>query len=158
MDKYYPVQGSNKFMTVSFPCTRAIAVDYGAQSTSNASVALTTFAKGTCILGFAVRFTETLVSTSAATVQFGFTATQLLTSALGSGAAVAGSIMGPIGGSHASSVHAFAEPCVLTADDTFDLILATDKPSAGKADIFIHYIPIPTEDISTAVFKSIVTT
>jgi hypothetical protein len=46
----------------------------------------------------------------------------------------------------------------LTADDTFDIILAVDPPSAGKADCFITYVPIPTGDINTADFKSVICT
>jgi len=157
-DKYYPVQGSNKFETVSFPMTKALAVDFGAQSTSNATVALCNFVKGSIILGFAVRITEVLTSTSAATIQFGFTGVGgMLSTAHGSGTAAVGTIITGNSNSALSS-KTYQLPYVLTADDTFDLILATDAPSAGKADVFITYIPIPNEALSTSDFLSIVTT
>lgn len=158
LDKYYPVQGSNKFQTVSFPITKAFAVDFGAQSTANATVALATFPKGSIILGFAVRVTETLASTAAATVQFGFTGVGgMLSTAHGSGAATAGTIITGNSNSALSS-KTYQLAYALTADDTFDIILATDAPSAGKADCFVTYIPLPMDSIDTANFLSIVTT
>jgi hypothetical protein len=160
VDKYFPVQGSNKFQTVSFPITKAFAVDVGAQSTSNATVALATFPKGSVILGFAARVTEALVSTAAATIQLGFTGVgYMLTSVHASGAFTVGTILAP-GGAGASAVSSkqYCIPYVLTADDTFDVILATDAPSAGKADIFVTYVPIPQGNLSTSDFLSIVTT
>jgi hypothetical protein len=156
VDKYHPVQGTNKFQTVSFPITKAVAVDFGAQTTANATVNLCTIPKGSVVLGFAVRITETLASTNAATVQFGFTGKPMLSTALGSGVAVAGYIAHPLG--FTSNTAAACPPYVLTADDTFDIILAVDPPSAGKADCFITYVPIPTGDINTADFKSVICT
>jgi len=158
VDKYYPVQGTNKFQTVSFPITKAVSVDFGAQTTANATVALMTIPKGSIVLGFAVRMTELLVSTNAATIQFGFTGVGgMLSTAHGSGAAVVGEIITGNANSALSS-KTYQLAYVLTADDTFDLILAADKPSAGKADCFITYIPVPDGDIDTANFVSFVTT
>lgn len=157
-DKFYPVQGSNKFETVSFPITKALHVDYGAQTTANATVALHTFPKGSVVLGFVVRVTETLASTAAATVQFGFTGKPMLTSAIGSGVAIAGAVLCPIGYSSRISSANSVEAYCLNADDTFDLILAVDPPSAGQADVFVTYVPLPAEGLSTSDFKSITTT
>lgn len=158
IDKFYPVQGTNKFQTVSFPITKAFAVDFGAQTTGNATVALATFPKGAVVLGFAVRITELLVSTAAATIQFGFTGVGgMLSTAHGSGAAAVGTIVTGNSNSALSS-KTYQLPYVLTADDTFDLILAVDNPSAGKADCFVTYIPLPTGNVSTADFLSIITT
>lgn len=158
LDKYFPVQGSNKFQTVSFPITKAFAVDFGAQSTANATVQLATFPKGSIILGFAVRVTETLASTSAATVQFGFTGVGgMLSTAHGSAACTAGTIITGNANSALSS-KTYQLAYALTADDTFDIILAIDPPSAGKADCFVTYIPLPSEAIDTANFLSIVCT
>jgi len=157
VDKYFPVQGVNKFQTVSFPIMKAIAVDFGAQTTANATVALCTVPKGSIVLGFSVKITETLASTAAATIQFGFTGQPMLSSALGSGVAVAGYIAAPLGFTSNTALGNCA-PYVCQADETFDLILAVDKPSAGKADVFLAYMPIPTGDIDTANFLSIVCT
>ena len=165
VDKYHPVQGVNKFQTVSFPITKAVAVDFGAQTTANATVELCTIPKGSIVLGISVRITETLASTNAATIQFGFTGTPMLTAALTSAStdAAAGQVHGAIyamGSSLASSGTAWVSytPMQLRADDTFDCILATDPPSAGKADCYITYIPVPSGDIDTANFLSIVCT
>ena len=125
--KYYPVQGSNKFETVSFPITKAIAVDFGAQAAG--TVALFTVPKGAICLGFSARITEAMESASAATVQIGFTGTDMLSSAHGSGAATLNTIISK------PNTSLFA-PYVLSANDTFDIIVASTACTAGKMDIF----------------------
>lgn len=148
VDKYYPVQGSNKFQTASFPITKAFAVDFGAMTTGVAT--LISVPKGSLVLGFVVKVTEALETASAGTVTFGFTGTPLLSTAHASATATLGTMIVPPD----SSGMAMA----LTADDTFDLTLVTNVASAGKADCYVTYIPMPVGDLSTSDFLSIVTT
>jgi hypothetical protein len=117
VSKYYPVQGSNKFETVSFAMTKAFAVDFGAGTTGTHTMAR--FPKGALILGFSGRITEAMEAAGSATVQFGFVGTQMLSSALGSGVAVLNYIVGP-------SSTAVVVPIRLAADDTFDIVVGTE--------------------------------
>lgn len=155
--KYYPVQGSNKFQTVSFPITKAFAVDFGVVATGTATKTLVSFPKGSQILGFACRITEAMESSNAATIQFGFSSL-MVSSAHGSATATVGTIIAPH--SPTSGTVVSYEPVVLTADDTFDLIVGGNKidtGGAGKADCFVTYVPLPQEALTTAEFLSIVT-
>lgn len=146
--KYYPVQGTNKFQTVSFPITKAFHVDFGAGTTTLGTVTLEAFKKGSIILGFAAKVVEGYESTGSGTFQIGFASTQMLTSALSSSVAVLGAVLRP-------SSSAATTPHVLTADDTFDFVPGTSvTASAGKVDVFVTYIPMPNEDLTTADFKS----
>lgn len=151
VDKYYPVQGTNKFQTVSFPITRAFRVDFGAATTHTAT--MESFPKGSLILGFSGRVVEAMEAAGAATVQFGFVGSQMLSSALASGTMVADYIVRP-------SSTAVKIPHVLAADDTFDIVVATTNLSAGKVDFFVTYIPIPLFGVglSTKEFRQWVTT
>jgi hypothetical protein len=164
VDKFYPVQGSSKFQTVSFPITKAFSIDFGAQTTAaNATAAIYTFPKGSMILGFVARVREALQTGGAGTVQLGFTGTPILSSAHASGGAGLNVIISPMyamGSSQLSSLtnQGSYTPMVLKADDTFDCILGTTGPSAGKVDVFVTYIPSPLEDLSTSDFLSVVTT
>lgn len=148
VDKYYPVQGTNKFQTVSFPMTKAFKVDFGGGSTSAAASVLT-FPKGAMILGFQARITEAYVSTGSGTFQLGFSGTALLTSAITSSVAVVGAVVGP-GESTAGT-----GPLILAADDTFDVIWGTSGTAdSGKADVFVTYVPIPSNALSSDEFPS----
>ena len=40
VDQYFPVQGVNKFRTVSFPITKAFAYDFGAFTSGTATKAI----------------------------------------------------------------------------------------------------------------------
>ena len=145
---HYPVQGSNKFKTVSFPVTEAFRVDFGAQGSSGTATTLRLPA-GTIVLGFVARVVETYVSSGAGTFQLGFTGEDLLTSALASAAAQEGAILTPTSG---------GGPLHLEASDTFDVIIGTSGgASAGKVDVFLTYIPVPAEDLSTSEFRQFVT-
>ncbi len=149
--KHYPVQGSNKFETISFPITKAFAVDFGAQAVG--TVALFTVPKGAICIGISARVTEAMESafdTGVATVQLGFTGTQCLTSAYGSGAATLGLVL-----QHSSTAML---PVALAANDTFDCIIASSDCGAGKAEVYLTYIPVPDgENVSTSDFPSYVT-
>ena len=169
VNKYYPVQGNNAFQTVSMPICRAFAIDYGAMtSTTSYTRAIAQFPKGSQILSFTVRITENLETGTAGTVQFGFSGTPMRTSAAASAAAIADAIFAPMYGhdntaiSSLTAVGTYA-PIVLKADDTFDIIAASTAPGAttggaGKADVFVTYVPVPTGYISTADFLSVVVT
>lgn len=146
--KYYPIQGTNKFQTVSVPITKAFTVDFGAGTTTLGTVTLEAFQKGSIVLGFAAKVQEGYQSTGSGTFQIGFTGTQLITSALSSSVAVLGAVLRP-------SSTAATTPHVLTADDTFDFIPGTSvTASAGKVDVFVTFIPMPNEALTTSDFKS----
>jgi hypothetical protein len=155
VDKYYPVQGSNKYETVSFPMTKAFTVDL-TNTTGATTYELVTFPKGSIILGFAVRMAEALEATAASTIQFGFTGVgSMLSTAHGSGAATAGTII--TGNSNSALSSKTAQMAyVLTAADTFDLIVGTAKISAGgRADCYVVYVPTPQDSLSTSDFLSL---
>ena len=156
VDKYFPVQGSNKFRTVSFPVTDAFAIDFGAGTTG--THAIKTYKKGSIVLGFVARVTEAMESAGSATIQLGFTGKPMLTSAIGSGVATLGAVLYPIGYSSRVSSASSVEAYILAADDSFDLIVGTTSLTAGKVDVFLTYIPIPVDDLTTSDFYSVVTT
>lgn len=146
--KYYPVQGTNKFQTVSFPITKAFHVDFGAGTTTLGTVTLQGFKKGSIILGFAARVVEAYESTGSGTFQLGFASTQMLSSAIASGVAVLNAVLRP-------SSTAATTPLVLTANDTFDFIPGTSvTASAGKVDVYVTYIPMPDNNLTTGDFVS----
>ena len=154
VDKFYPVQGSNKFQTVSFPITKAFRINcVGSTAGTHTCVSLD---KGTIVLGFVARVAEAVESSGSATVQLGFTGVgHMLSTAHGSGAATLGTIITGNGGSALSSKTYQAAYC-LTAADTFDFIVGAAPIStgsgAGKIDVFLTYIPIPVGDLDTSEF------
>ena len=154
VDKYYPVQGSNKYETVSFPMTKAFTVDL-TNTTDATTYELVTFPKGSIILGFAVRMAEALEATAASTIQFGFTGVGgMLSTAHASAAATAGTII--TGNSNSALSSPTSGKYVLTAADTFDLIVGTAKVSVGgRADCYVVYVPIPQDSLSTSDFLSL---
>jgi hypothetical protein len=154
VDKFYPVQGTNKYMTVSFPITKAFRIDFGAQTVG--TIECHTFPKGSMVLGFSARVVEAMESGGAATLQLGFTGKHMLSSALGSGAATLGLILSPMG--FTSNTANACPPYVLTANDTFDSIIASTYCTAGKVDVFVTYIPLPINDLTTTEFKQVVST
>lgn len=144
VDKYYPVQGVNKFRTVSFPITKEFRVDL-ANTTGAATYALFQVPAGAIVHGFAVRMASALETAGSGTVQFGFTGKAgQLTAATASGAATAGTILVPN-----STAAGAPQLYITTAADTFDLIVATAAATGGIADVFLTYTPIPTEDLNT---------
>jgi len=147
--KYYPVQGTNRFQTVSFPITRAFRIDFGAGTTGTRQTEV--FPKGATVYGFAARVVEAVETAGAGTVQLGFSGTDALSSALTSGQLTLDTIVGP-------STTSDVLPIVLGAADTFDVILGTTDATAGKVDVFVTYTPIPIVDLSTSDFRQWVTT
>ena len=149
--KYYPMQGATKYETVSFPITKAFRVDFGA-ATSGSTRPCVIFPKGAIVLGFSCRVTEAYESAGAGTISVGFTGTQMLSSATGSGVAVLGAIIGKSSTSINGGV-------VLTADDAFDVTSdASGAATAGKLDVFVHYIPVPGEPLNSTDFREYVST
>lgn len=153
VSKFYPVQGSNKFETVSFPITKAFAVDMGAGTSKTNK--LFAFPKGSIILGFAAKITEAVdLASATATFQLGFVGTQMLSSKHTTGKAALDVWIGP-------SSTAVKIPLVLstnvTSSYTFQVV-ASDSFTAGKADVYVTYIPHPHGTLSTADFLSYVTT
>jgi hypothetical protein len=155
-DKFYPVQGSNRFQTSSFPITKAFRINC-AGSTVGTHTCFSV-PKGSKILGFSARVAEAVESSGAATVQLGFTGVgSVLSTAHGSGAATLGTII--TGNSNSALSSKTAQMIYIPiADETFDFIVGTAPIStgsgAGKIDVFLTYIPLPTEDLSTAEFLS----
>ena len=153
VDKYYPVQGSNKFQTVAFPVTKAFRINcVGSTAGTHTCVSLP---KGSIVLGFVARVAEALESTGA-TVQLGFTGVgHMLSTAHASGTATLGTIITGNAGSALSSKTYQAAYC-LTAADTFDFIVGsqaiTTGSGAGKIDVFLTYIPVPVGDLDTSEF------
>lgn len=152
-DKFYPVQGSNRFMTCSFPITKGFHVDLKG-STAGTHTAFSV-PKGSVVLGFSARVTEALESTGI-TVQLGFTGVgSMLSTAHASGAATVGTII--TGNSNSALSSKTSQMAYIpTADDTFDIIITGPITTAqsGEFDVFLTYIPIPTEDLSTSEFLS----
>jgi len=150
--KYYPVQGTNKFETVSFPITKAFRINLAGSTVG--SNALFYLPAGTVVLGFYGKMVEALASSSVATFQIGFTGvTGMLTAATGSTTATVNAIITTANSTDSSFVH--RETYILTAQDSFDCIIATDPISTagtGKIDVFLTYVPGITEAITTSEF------
>jgi len=151
VDKYFPVQGTNKFQTVSFPITKAFKINL-ANTTGATTYTLFNVPKGSLVLGFTGIVRTAVESTNAATIQIGFTGVgHMLSTAHASAAATAGTVITGNGGSALSS-KTYQATYALTADDTFDLIVGTNKANAGVIDVFLTYIPSPVNTLSSSDF------
>lgn len=145
VDKYYPVQGTNKFQTVSFPITKAFKIDMSAGATA-ATHALCDVPKGAIVLGFAARVVESATSDGSATVRLGFTGVAgQLTAATAVASVTAGTVM----------VASAPVTYTLTANDTFDLTVGTAALTGGVIDVFLTYIPAPANDLSSTDFLTV---
>ena len=145
----YPV-GNEKFKTLAPVVTEAFQIDFGAQTTGTAT--LRNYPAGTQIIGWCGRIAEAAEGLGAATMQFGFAGTILVSSALASGDMTLGDWVQP------SSTHEDNGPLVLASDDTFDSINATTGMSAGKVDVYVTYLPLPKDALDTDVFHVYTTT
>jgi len=153
--KYYPVQGTNKFQTVSFPITKAFRVNLPGKTA--ATHTLFSVPKGSIVLGFSARVATAMESTGA-TIQIGFTGVgSMLSTAHASGAATLGTIITGNANSALSSKTSQMVYCPI-ADDTFDLIVATQDITtalgAGVLDVFLTYVPMPVDPLTTSEFLS----
>jgi len=145
----YPV-GQERFKTVAPVVTDAFHIDFGAMTTGTDT--LKTYDAGTLLLAFGGRVAEAAEALGSGTMQFGFTGTVLLTSALATGAMTAGAYIGP------APTNEDNLPLLLKSDDTFDVINATTGMSAGKVDMYVTYIPLPKTALDTNVFHVYKTT
>lgn len=151
VDKYFPMQGTNKFQTVSFPIVKGFKIDL-ANTTGATTYTLFRVPKGSIVLGFSAIVRTAMESTNAATLQLGFTGVgSILSTAHGSGAATVGTVITGNSNSALSS-KTVQMAYVLTADDTFDCIVGTNKTNAGVVDVFLTYIPVPGVAMSTSDF------
>ena len=146
VQKYYPVQGTNKFQTVSFPMVKAFSIDFGAQAVGTDTTAQ--FPKGAMILGFIARVTEAASSAGGtATLQIGFSGTSMLSSAIAESSLTDGAVFGANG----------SAPIVLSDYDTFDSIVGTEAFTSGKIDVFVLYVPLPSESLDSDNFAEYTT-
>lgn len=149
VDKFYPVQGSNKFETVSFPITKAFHIDMGGNTSKTNK--LYAVPKGSLILGFAARITEAFVTgADTNTFQLGFVGTQMLSSKQSSSKTSVGVYIGP-------STTAVKVPVLLSTQVTTSYLFQTvvsDCYTAGQVDVFLTYIPHPQDSLSTSDFLS----
>lgn len=151
VDKYYPVQGVNKFQTVSFPITKAFVIDAAAATTGTHT--LFTLPKGSRVSGWTARVSESVETLGAGTVQMGLTGVgAMLSTVMASGAMTAGTVLGVSSNTVLTSNTSYQIPVVLTANDTFDFIVATTGLSAGQIDVFLTYTPLPVDDLTTSEF------
>jgi len=145
VQKYYPVQGTNKFGTTSYPLVKTFRLDESAHTQDKTSTTHT-FKKGSIILGFVAKVTTAVVGASG-TLQLGFTSTAMLSAATAvTDLATAGAIVGPASATGTGNVY------VLTADDTFDSINATTAFTAGALDVHVLYVP-PPDGVAPSTFK-----
>lgn len=166
-DVYYPVQGSNKFKTVSFPITRAFRIDFGAITTAGAPQEAIQIPKGSVVVGWVGRVVEAMEGLGAATISLGLGVSAagggaglMVTSALASGAMTVGTIIAPHRSSSLiSSAAAYCDVVYCsTGPKYFQIWNGATGCSAGKIDIFLTYIPLPLEDLSTKEFRQFVCT
>ena len=124
VQRYYPHQGSKRFETTSGAITKSfrIAATTQGQTTDTTE----TFPKGAMILGFQVKVTIDVAGTSS-TVQMGFTGTEMLSAAIAEATLVPGYVFGAALGNDDSG-----GPLTLSADDTFDCIVATSETLSHK--------------------------
>ena len=143
---YYPVQGTNKFGTTSFPLTKTFRLDESAHTQDQTSTTHV-FKKGSIILDWVAKVTTAVVGASG-TLQLGFTGEAMLSAATAVTSLDAiGDVMGP-----SATAAEFGKAYVLTADDTFDSINATTAFTAGALDVHVTYIP-PQDGVAPSTFK-----
>ena len=133
--RYYPMQGSRAWETTSFPMVetfRITATGNGAANTTE----LTTFNKGSYILGFQFKVATSFTSTGAATLVLGFSTNCLVTSSLSIGNL-------DVGGEFGVSSTNITLPSILTADDTFDATSGTAPFNGGTGTVSVIYYPPP---------------
>ena len=149
VEKKYPT-GFNQYATVAPIVTDAFQIDFGLGTTS--TFTHRNYPAGSQILSWAGRMAEAAESGSAGTLAIGFTGTVLVSSSLTTGDMTLGAWIGP------STTHEDNLPLLLTSDDTFDTVIATDSYTAGKVDVYVTYIPLPKCALDTNEFTVYVTT
>lgn len=147
-EKHYPMGGSIHWGTTDMIVSRSFRVDAGAQAAGTDTTE--TFRKGDAIFGFRVHVTEAVTSGGSATVQFGFSSTTMLSAAIAKATLVIGYCVG-------ADATADAAPLILSADDTFDIIVGVATLTAGQFDIDVYYAPATYEPLGSE-FKEYTTT
>lgn len=137
VQQMYPVQGTNKFETTSFPISKSFRISVTG-NTAAATSPLVVFPKGSTIIGFRGRVTTALTSTGSATLQLGFSGTRMITLAM---AKTTVDAEGDIVGVSVTAGSQKGGPLTLLADDTFDIITGTAKWTLGKIDVDVFYYP-----------------
>lgn len=117
----------------------AFRIDAGVQAAGTATTK--TYKAGSIIWGFVAKVTEAVTSDGAATAQLGFTGTTQLSAAIAKATLVQNYFFGVANDIDAS-------PLVLSADDTFDSIVAVATLTSGKFDVYIVYTEPPTADLA----------
>jgi len=140
--KYYPMQGSRAFATVTLPVTKSFRVNFE-NGTVTGVKTLAHFSAGSRILGFQCKVNTAFTSVGSLTIQAGFSVTtsgSMSSSAIGKATLVADYIFGP------STTYVKA-PQLLTSADDFDLDVGTTTVTTGQLDVHVTYIPPPDGDI-----------
>lgn len=162
VSKFYPVQGSNKFETVSFPITKAFRINLAAGTSKTNK--LFAFPKGSIIQGFQAKVvTLPVMASDTATFNLGFVGTPMYSSKILSSQTAVGAVIGPqkITSTAAATLNGSFVPTILstyiTTSFTFQVV-ASDSFTAGEVDVYVTYIPVPTGTLSTSDFLSYATT
>lgn len=137
VDRYFPIQGSNKWETVNFEMTKAIHVDVSAGTVATHDTFI--LPKNVIVTGIVCRVhTATAGGTVVATV--GSTSTS---------AHAAGSAAGALQGAIPTEANAY-----LSSATAVQVTIGTAAMTAGKVDIYVSYIPYPLEDLDPNVHAS----
>ena len=143
--KYYPMQGSRAFETTSMPIVETFRISASA-NTAAATTVGPYFPIGSMSLGFVGRVTTAFTSTGSATLTIGFLGTSQLSADVAKTSIDAiGDIVGP-------TATESPRPLVLTADDSFDIVVGTTYFSAGNMDVHVTYVP-PPDGLAGTIFK-----
>jgi len=146
--KHYPANALIHYATTNMLIVKSFRIDAGAQVQGTATTRL--FNKGDIIYAFRVEVTEDVEGTSS-TVQFGFTGNRMITAAVAEATLVPNYVFG-----NQQTAGSEACPYLLTADDTFDCIVATGDLTAGKFDVDVVYAPAQNGALGSE-FKEFVT-
>lgn len=146
--KFFPVQGVEKFETVSFPVTKAVKVDFSAATTGTYTVL--SIPAQSIILAAAAHFTEGYESAGSGTIKLNISGTVISTTSLSSSVA---------------SLDAWAPFYTLASGGLIDSVTVPGKvqlvvetsgaASAGKADVFVTYLELPKESLGDTDFVSV---
>ena len=138
--KHYPMQGSRRHETTSFPCVKTFRLTCTGIA-ADKTTTLHQFEKGSMVLGFQGKVTEVFGATG--TLQLGFTGKGMISTAIEMTTLTSvGVFMGP------STTGAALTYVVEAVSDTFDVINVGYSVTAGGAatgalDIHVLYVPPP---------------
>ena len=138
MTAYYPIQGANKFETVSFLMCTPISIDLSAATTAAGAQTIRNFPPGAMILGLYSKVTEALAGTG--TVDLAVDALSLTVAAAA-----------PVGAYDVDSGPAWTnqiEPLTIQAQ--------TANHTQGAIDVMVIWIPMPQERVPSEKYTSFV--